>query len=103
MKKYAIYETLEYKDWLGKESFKSQRQIRDRVLRIEDEGHFGHNRYFKNEEIGELKFNDGRRIYYAIIPESKVILLLGGNKHAQDKDIKKATKIFKQIKEIGSR
>lgn len=39
-------------------------------------------------------FNDGRRIYYVIIPENNVLLLLGGNKNGQDKDIRQARKIY---------
>lgn len=63
---------------------------------IEEEGHFGHHKFLRNE-LWELKFNDGRRIYYTYVPESKVILLLGGNKNGQSKDIQKATKILGQI------
>jgi putative addiction module killer protein len=102
MAKYTIYETLEYREWFETERLKSQRQIHGRVLNIELEGHFGHHKFLENN-IWELKFNDGRRIYYAFVPESKIILLLGGNKNGQDKDIKKATKIFIKIKKIRSR
>jgi len=44
--------------------------------------------------VWELKFNDGRRIYYACIPDKNLLLLLGGNKNGQDKDIEKAKNIF---------
>ncbi len=46
------------------------------------------------DKIWELKFNDGRRIYYAYIPEKNILLLLGGNKNGQEKDINKAKKLF---------
>ncbi|HEY4832249.1 MAG TPA: type II toxin-antitoxin system RelE/ParE family toxin [Waddliaceae bacterium] len=65
-------------------------------MKIEDEGHFGLHKYL-NAGVYELKFNDGRRIYYALIPKTKVILLLGGNKNGQDKDIKKASSILRKI------
>jgi len=42
----------------------------------------------------ELKWKNGRRVYYADIPEKKILLLLGGNKNGQDKDIRQAKKIF---------
>ena len=60
------------------------------------EGHFGHKKDL-NKDLHELKFNDGRRIYYTIIPEKSMLLLLGGNKNGQNKDIKKARTILNEI------
>jgi putative addiction module killer protein len=97
MTKYTIYETREYREWLEKEPLKLKRQVLSRVLKIEEEGHFGHHKYLESADIWELKFNDGRRVYYTIIPETKVILLLGGNKNGQDKDIKNAANILRKI------
>lgn len=98
MIKYFIYQTEAYKEWLDTQSLKSKRQILDRVLKIEEEGHFGHHKYLTGTGIWELKFNDGRRIYYGCISkESKIILILGGNKNGQEKDIKKAAAIFRKI------
>lgn len=47
----------------------------------------------------EIKFNNGNRIYYTekIINGKAVVLILGGNKNGQDKDIKKAQKIAEKI------
>lgn len=97
MTKYTVYETQEYRGWLEKEPLKSKRQVLARVLRIEEEGHFGHHKHLDSASIWELKFNDGRRVYYVIIPEAKIILLLGGNKNGQDKDIKNAANILRKI------
>lgn len=80
-----------------KETAKSKRQIEKRILHIENEGHFGNHKWLEGE-IWELKFNDGRRIYYTEIPEQKIILILGGNKNGQDKDIKKATNLLRNFK-----
>ena len=102
MTKYSAYETDEYTEWLDTQTLKSKRQIQDRVLKIEHEGYFGHHKYLESEDLWELKFNDGRRIYYVIVPETKVILLLGGNKNGQDKDIKKASNILRKLGEEGS-
>jgi len=99
MARFNIYETEEYREWLRNETLKSQRQIQSRILKIEDEGYFGHHKYLESASVWELKFNDGRRIYYALVPETNVILLLGGNKNGQDKDIKKASKILGKIRE----
>lgn len=94
---YIIYETEEYSDWLKTQTLKSRRQILNRISKIENEGYFGHTK--EVEDIWELKFNDGRRVYYVILSDSKVILLLGGNKNGQDKDIKKASSILRKISE----
>ncbi len=75
MPKYVIYETNEYREWFESETLKSQRQILSRLSNIEVEGHFGHNKSL-GADFFELKFNDGRRIYYVYIPEKQILLLL---------------------------
>jgi putative addiction module killer protein len=101
MVKYVIYETVDYRQWLLAQTLKSERQVLARIAKIEYEGHFGHHKYL-DDELWELKFNDGRRVYYVLIPEAKIILVLGGNKNGQDKDIKKAKSIFRKIIKDGS-
>jgi putative addiction module killer protein len=91
----------EYRQWLERQTLKSRRQILDRLTKIESDGHFGHHKYL-DKEVWELKFNDGRRVYYGFIEKFNSILLLGGNKNGQDKDIKKASKIFRKIAESQS-
>ncbi len=92
-KAYTIYNTPEYDEWLDCESAKSQVQVRSRIAHIQDEGHFGEYKQV-GDEVWELKWKNGRRVYYAEIPERQIILLLGGNKNGQDKDIRQAKKIF---------
>ena len=94
MSQYTIYETDE---WLDTQTLKSRKQIQSRTLKIEGEGYFGNHKYLESADLWELKFNDGRRIYYVVVPESKVILLLGGNKNGQNKDIKKASNILRKL------
>ena len=90
---YTIYNTPEYDEWLEEEPAKSQVQVRSRIANIQDEGHFGEHKEL-GSGISELKWKNGRRVYYAVIPERQIILLLGGNKNGQDKDIRQAKKIF---------
>ena len=92
---YTIYNAPEYDDWLDKQSLKSQVQVRQRISHIQDDGHFGDHKNV-NDGVWELRWKSGRRVYYTYIPESKVLLLLGGNKNGQDKDIRQAKKIFKK-------
>lgn len=93
MSEYEVFSTPEFDEWFEEERPKSRFQIEARIKKIEDCGYFGHHKFLK-DEIWELKFNDGRRIYYVIIPKSNILLLLGGNKNGQDKDISKAKNIY---------
>ena len=92
-KAYTIYNTPEYDEWLEEEPAKSQVQVRSRISHIQDEGYFGDHKGV-GDGVLELKWKNGRRVYYADIPEKKILLLLGGNKNGQDKDIRQAKKIF---------
>lgn len=96
--KYSIFKTTEYDDWFSQETAKSQVQIDDRLSRIESDGHFGTKKGVGNG-VAELKWKNGRRIYYALIPEDNVLLLLGGNKNGQSKDIAEAQKILREYTE----
>lgn len=98
---YRLISTIEFQEWLSKEGPRSQYQIDTRLAKIRLDGYFGNHKSVSHEEKGslrnqvwELKFNDGRRIYYAYIPEKNILLLLGGNKNGQDKDITKAKNLF---------
>lgn len=91
---YTLYKADEYEQWHQDQTSKSQVQIEKRLSNIETEGHFGTHKYLKND-VWELKWRNGRRIYYAYLVEENILLLLGGNKNGQSKDIKEATKILK--------
>ena len=90
--RYAFYKTREYQKWFEAESDKSQLQISERLEKIEWEGYFGDVKNIGNG-VCELRWKNGRRLYYTIIPESNVVLLLGGYKNDQKKDISRAKKI----------
>lgn len=92
---FRITKTPEYQDWLESEPPKVLVQIAVRLELIETEGHFGNHKNLKNE-IWELKWKNGRRIYFAFISEKHILLLLGGNKNGQSKDITQAKKIFRK-------
>lgn len=93
--KYTLIRSKEYEEWFSDETTKSKAQIESRLLNIELEGRFGMRKDLE-DGVWELKWMGGRRIYYAIIPESNVLLLLGGNKNGQSKDINQAKKILKK-------
>ena len=89
---YTIYNTPEYEEWLEEQTAKCQVQIRARIAHIQDDGHFGDHKMV-GDDVCELRWKNGRRVYYVEIPERQILLLLGGNKNGQDKDIRQAKKI----------
>lgn len=93
--RYKILRTIEFDNWLADESFKSQFQIEKRISNIEMDGHFGTKKDV-GDNIWELKWQNGRRVYYAYLVEQNILLLLGGNKNGQSHDIKQAKKILKE-------
>lgn len=90
---YSIKKTIEYDDWLATQTDKSRVQIAKRLSHIEQYGHFGTIRDV-DDNVWELKWKNGRRVYYVYLPESKILLLLGGNKNDQSYDIAQAKKIL---------
>ena len=94
---YHIHRVPEFRDWFDEQTEKTRVQIDDRLSKIQDEGYFGdHKSVSDDDEVLELKWKNGRRIYFAHIPERKVLILLGGNKNGQDKDIRKAKSLYKK-------
>jgi putative addiction module killer protein len=95
MMAYDLAKTSEYLKWFDCLASKERLQVDARLDRLALEGHFGTWRYL-GDKVSELKFNNGIRIYFGIVRRGKdiVLLVLGGDKHGQEKDIKKAKKIF---------
>ena len=88
----------EYSDWYEEQTAKIRAQIDGRLEKIRDFGHYGHVKKLSSV-LYEIKFNNGNRIYYTerMINGEVLILILGGNKNGQDKDIKKAQKAAEKI------
>lgn len=95
---YEIYKTTEFEQWMAEQPLKFRLQIEDRLVRIAANGYFGINKHL-GDSIWELKWNIGRRIYYTYLAQCKILLLLGGNKNGQGKDINQAKKIFRKYTE----
>lgn len=93
-----IFVAPEYIEWFDLQTQKSRVQIDDRLSKIENDGHFGDHKYVGEElaEVWELRWKSGRRLYYAYLPESSVLILLGGIKNAQSKNIKQAKNLFRK-------
>lgn len=98
MNKVTFLKLTEYAAWHNSQTAKVKVQIDARLQKIRDFGHYGHTRKLSSV-LFEIKFNNGNRIYCTekIVDGKIVILILGGNKNGQKKDIKKAQKTAEKI------
>lgn len=62
---YKILKAQEYEDWINTQPMKSRFQIAKRLEKIENHGHFGIIRDNLGHGVCELKWDNGRRVYYA--------------------------------------
>jgi len=88
-------------DWLSSLDSTVRRRINQRILRIE-EGNFGDCKKL-TEEIFELRFMFGKgyRIYYTQIENIIILLINGGDKSSQSKDIKTAQKLLNEWRQTN--
>lgn len=97
---FIIEKTVEFDKWLKKlNDLTAKAKILFRIHKLEQDEHFGD---FKlvGEGIIELKINyaKGYRIYLKETNGKIIILLIGGDKSTQQKDIEKAKEIWKKLK-----
>ena len=101
MKEIIYYQTednkIPYLEWYYSLD-KSLRLIVDKRLSKVERGLYGKIRRL-SEELYELKFDNGLRIYYTEIDNTIVLLFTGGNKSKQSKDIETATKYLNDYNE----
>lgn len=83
-------------EWLNSLDSITRKRINQRILRIED-GNFGDSKKL-SEDISELRFAFGKgyRIYYTEENNKIILLINGGDKSKQSKDIEKAQELLKQ-------
>lgn len=85
-----------FEDWLCQLDKSLRRRISQRLIMIEEEGYYGDYKIIDNE-IKELrfKFGSGYRIYFHETNDIIILLLCGGDKSTQSKDIQKAKEYLK--------
>ncbi len=103
MKEILTYKTEDGKCpfdiWMNSLDNSMKVRVSKRIERVE-EGNFGDYKKLDND-ISELrlKFGSGYRIYYTEIDNIIIILLCGGDKSTQVKDIEKAKEYLQDLKE----
>ena len=97
---YVIEKTVEFDKWLRKlKDLRAKAKILFRIQKIENDEHFGDCEPVGNG-IRELKIDyaKGYRVYFKESDRKIIILLIGGDKSTQQRDIEKAKEILKRLK-----
>ena len=97
---YFIEKTTEFDKWFRKlNDLRAKAKILFRIQKLENDEYFGDSKPVGNG-INELKINyaKGYRIYFKETDGKIIILLIGGDKSTQQKDIEKATQIWNKLK-----
>ncbi len=96
---YFIEKTIEFDKWLRKlKDLRAKAKILFRIQKLENEEHFGDFK-FVGDGIVELRIDyaKGYRVYLKEEDGKIIVLLVGGDKSTQQKDIDKAKKIWKEL------
>lgn len=97
---YVIEKTDEFDKWLRKlKDLRAKAKILFRIQKIETDEHFGDCEPV-GDGIRELKINyaKGYRVYFKEFDGKIIILLIGGDKSTQQRDVEKAKEILKRLK-----
>lgn len=95
---YTVQQTQEFQDWLDElRDIKAQLRIVAR-LRLAEAGNLGDWKPV-GSEVSEMRiaFGPGYRLYFTKRQNILIVMLAGGDKSTQSKDIKRAQKILQQL------
>ncbi|MDR9467030.1 type II toxin-antitoxin system RelE/ParE family toxin [Marinospirillum sp.] len=97
---YKLLTTAKFDKWFKSIKDKPTRfRVEARLSQLSN-GHFGDHKSI-NSNLGELRcfFGGGLRIYYTVRNATVILLLTGGDKSTQSRDIEQATGLLKQLEE----
>ncbi|MBE0506488.1 MAG: type II toxin-antitoxin system RelE/ParE family toxin [Marinospirillum sp.] len=97
---YQLLTTTKFDKWFSSIKDKSTRfRVEARLSQLSS-GHFGDHKSI-DSNISELRcfFGGGLRIYYTVRNTTVILLLTGGDKSTQSRDIEQAVTLFKQLEE----
>ena len=95
---FTVRQTQEFQDWLdGLKDIKAQLRIVAR-LRLAEAGNLGDWKPVGNE-VSEMRIalGPGYRVYFTKRQNILIVMLAGGDKSTQARDIKRAQKILQQL------
>ncbi|MDO9316656.1 MAG: type II toxin-antitoxin system RelE/ParE family toxin [Gammaproteobacteria bacterium] len=95
---FTVRQTQEFQDWLDAlKDVKAQLRIAARVRQVEA-GSLGDWKPV-GEEVSEMRvaFGPGYRLYFTRRQNIIIVMLAGGDKSTQSRDIKRAQKLLKQL------
>jgi len=90
-----------FSDWFRRLKDKhAKASILGRLDRIAEYGNFGDHRYL-GDEVFELRIHSGPgyRIYFGVEHNQVLLLVLGGDKSGQDRDIDRAKKLWRRYQQ----
>lgn len=99
---FFIEKTIEFDQWMRKlKDLKAKAKILFRIQKLENDEHFGDCKSV-GDGIKEMRINfaKGYRVYFKYFKEKNgkvILLLIGGNKSTQQKDIRKVKEIWKKL------
>lgn len=96
---FFIEKTTEFDKWFRKlNDLKAKAKILFRIQKLENDEHFGDCKSV-GDGIQEIRINfaKGYRVYFKEKEGKIIILLVGGDKSTQQKDIDKAKEIWKKL------
>jgi putative addiction module killer protein len=94
---FEVRQTIEFEAWFSRlKDGRAVERIAQRIVRLQA-GLFGDAKFF--EGIGELRIDHGPgyRVYFVRRGNVLVILLCGGDKSTQKRDIRRAIAIAKEV------
>jgi putative addiction module killer protein len=97
---FRTEKTAEFDKWIRKlKDIRAKAKILFRIQKLETDEHFGDCKTV-GDRIRELRINDakGYRVYFKEKENKIIVLLIGGEKSSQQKDIQKAKEIWNKIK-----
>ena len=90
-----VVSTIDFNNWYKKTTLREKAQVDARIARIEEFDHLGDWKYI-GKSLLELRWKNGRRVYFARLKDESMLLITGGYKNEQKKSIKKAYKILER-------
>jgi len=97
---FKIDKTTEFDKWIRKlKDIRAKTKILFRIQKLETDEHFGDCKTV-GDGISEMRINyaKGYRVYFKDKGNKIILLLVGGEKSTQKKDIKRAKEIWNKIK-----